>query len=661
MVCAITLSFAGVAVASGENLFADLSFNLINETAHVPVYPVTFGVGSGEGTLTATANNDTIYSGSEVEEGSVIVFSAMPSYGYQVTNWTVNNSSTGLADPIYMIINHQAAVDVRVLFEAIPIVSKPPEVDNIEVYTSPGKTNYTEGETLDLTGLVITLIKSDTNTENVDFENFKDKGISVSPENGTELSVRNEQVRITHTASRETAIQTITVNAVTVDHMDIKTFPRVIYTAGETLDLTGMVITLTRSDTSTEDVAFENFAVEGISVSPENGTNLEEGVTQVIITHTDSGINMTQAVTVSAASVPVAGINVTGSGNSTKVEKGKTLQVSATVFPADASNKNIQWTVAGIKGTATITQAGLLTGTGEGTVTVTATAVDGSGEAGSLNITVTEAPSITTPASGGAGGSGGGSQTTGENDENIALKDYSIKYIMKDTETVFEFRNENNSILSIGFTTRLNGGQTKTMIEMLKGTSTLVRKAAPGKVYRNVNIWVGDGKITQNLMSDATITFKVEKSWMSENGIDAASIRMCRYNSGAWAQLPTSMTGEDETYVYYNAQTPNFSAFAISSMSEKDLQAVSVSTQEGSSSSLDEEGAQMSAADNQALGADNAVSQEPQSSGTITFLLVLAGISVIGVLSYRYKDNLSQIRMQLGNPDGKRYRRLKRI
>ena len=246
---------------------------------------------------------------------------------------------------------------------------------------------------------------------------------------------------------------------------------------------------------------------------------------------------------------------MTGSGNSTTVVKGKTLQMNAAVFPANASNKDIKWTVAGIKGTATITQAGLLTGTGAGIVTVTATAVDGSGEAGSLNITVTEAPSMTTPVSGGAGGSGGGSQTTGENDENIALKDYSIEYTQRDTETVFEFRNENNSILSIGFTTRLNGRQTKTMIEMLKGTSTLVRKAAPGKVYRNVNIWVGDGKITQNLMSDATITFNVEKSWMSENGMDAASIRMCRYNSGTWSQLPTSMTGEDETYVYYVAQT----------------------------------------------------------------------------------------------------------
>ena len=168
-------------------------------------------------------------------KSSVIVFSATPSAGYQVTNWALNDSLTGLADPVYTITNLQASVDVRVLFEAIPVISKPPEVDDIEIYTPPEKTNYTEGETLDLTGLVITLIKSDTSTENVAFENFTDKGISVKPRNGTELGVGIEQVRITHTASKETAIQAITVNTVTVDHMTIKTSPKVIYAAGEPL------------------------------------------------------------------------------------------------------------------------------------------------------------------------------------------------------------------------------------------------------------------------------------------------------------------------------------------------------------------------------------------------------------------------------------------
>jgi PGF-pre-PGF domain-containing protein len=293
-----------------------------------------------------------------------------------------------------------------------------------------------------------------------------------------------------------------------------------------------------------------------------------------------------------------------------------------------------------------------------GTYTVTLTVKNGNGtfstsKAGYITVTAV----TPTTSSGGGGGSGG--QSTGEKYENIELKDYSIKYVLRDTETMFEFTKEVNSIVGIGFTARLNGGQTKTVIEMLKSTSTMVNKAAPGTVYKNVNIWVGDGKTTPDLLSDARIMFKVEKDWIAGNSIDPASIRMFRYNSGSWAQLPTSRTGEDDVYVYYIAQTPGFSAFAISSIGKEEQQVVSGSNQQGSPSQSGDS-AQMSTEDSQTPEAGNAVSPEAKSSGSFVFLLVLAGISALGVLGYRYKDQLSQVRTQLGNPDGKRYRRVKR-
>ncbi|MDK2912370.1 MAG: hypothetical protein PWR29_1327, partial [Methanolobus sp.] len=261
----------------------------------------------------------------------------------------------------------------------------------------------------------------------------------------------------------------------------------------------------------------------------------------------------------------------------------------------------------------------------------------------------------TTASSGGGGG--GGSQNTGEKNENIELKDYSIKYVLKDTETLFEFTKEGNSILSLGYTASLNGGQTKTIIEMLKGTSTLVSKAAPGIVYKNMNIWVGDGKAPA-MLSDARIVFRVEKTWLSENRIDPASIRMFRYSGGSWNQLPTSMTGEDDTYVYYLARTPGFSAFAISGINEAQQAASTGAQQELSLSN--EESAQMSTADSKTSEISDAVSQEAQSAGSFTLLLVIAAITALGVLSYRHRDYLSQVRMQLGNPDGKRYRRIRK-
>ena len=45
----------------------------------------------------------------------------------------------------------------------------------------------------------------------------------------------------------------------------------------------------------------------------------------------------------------------------TTVENGKTLQMTATVYPENATNKNVQWSVESITGDATISETGLLT------------------------------------------------------------------------------------------------------------------------------------------------------------------------------------------------------------------------------------------------------------------------------------------------------------
>ncbi|WP_256621750.1 PGF-pre-PGF domain-containing protein [Methanolobus chelungpuianus] len=491
---------------------------------------------------------------------------------------------------------------------------------------------------------------------------FNSITVRSGPGKSIETSVQPPEEVYTFTMPEKAVTVTVVledspVSIITVTGVEAVNLPtKENYIEGETLNLSGLLVRLIRSDGSTVDVAHSEFAANGLTTIPSNGDTLSTANTTITIAHADRA-TATLTIKVNAAPVPVTQIVVTGSGNSTTVEKGKTLQMSAAVLPESANNKNVVWSVVKGSGTASVSSTtGLLTGTGAGTVTVVATAADGSGVQGALNITITEAQSATTASSGGGGG--GGSQNTGEKNENIELKDYSIKYVLKDTETLFEFAKEGNSVISLGYTASLNGGQTKTVIEMLKGTSTLVNKAAPGTVYKNVNIWVGDGKAPA-MLSDARIMFRVEKSWLSENRIDPANIRMCRYNSGSWAQLPTSMTGEDDTYVYYLARTPGFSAFAISSISEAQ-QAASTGIQQGSSSLQEEGSTHMSTADSKAPGAPNTVSQEAQSAGSFMLLLIIAVTTAVGILSYRHRDYLSQVRMQLGNPDGKRYRRLKK-
>jgi uncharacterized protein YjdB len=91
-------------------------------------------------------------------------------------------------------------------------------------------------------------------------------------------------------------------------------------------------------------------------------------------------------------SISVASITVTDAGSVTTVVNGSTLQMSAAVLPANATNPAVTWSVTNGTGSATINSSGLFTATGAGTVTVGATAADGSGVTGAKQITVSPVP-----------------------------------------------------------------------------------------------------------------------------------------------------------------------------------------------------------------------------------------------------------------------------
>ncbi|WP_319506679.1 Ig-like domain-containing protein [uncultured Methanolobus sp.] len=276
-----------------------------------------------------------------------------------------------------------------------------------------------------------------------------------------------------------------------------------------------------------------------------------------------------------------------------------------------------------------------------------------------VTITVTKGPSTssTTTSSSGGGGGGGGSLSSGEKYENILLKDYVLKAVVKDSETVFSFYKENNSIVSVSFTSKLNGGQTKAVIEMLVDTSSQVSSSAPGDVYKNMNIYV-DTKLGSDSIGNSKINFKVEKGWIDDNDIDLSTITLCRYSSSTWVQLPTEMTGEDESYYYFTSTTPGFSPFAISSIVPS-LIAEESTAKEAVSSSYDAEETVMSTED--AVPVESTTDTSQKSSSTLPFIYIIAliGIVVIGAFGYKKRDYYEKVRLQIGNPDGKRYRRVK--
>jgi uncharacterized protein YjdB len=137
---------------------------------------------------------------------------------------------------------------------------------------------------------------------------------------------------------------------------------------------------------------------------------------QNFITRAEAVVVLNQAIGIEPQPVTqsITSITVTGAGDANTVKKGSTLQMSAAVLPANATDKSVTWSLTNGTGTATIAEAGLLTGTGLGTVTVKATANDGSGVSGTEQITVTAATS-----SGGGGGSGNG----GDDSDTVSVSE----------------------------------------------------------------------------------------------------------------------------------------------------------------------------------------------------------------------------------------------
>ncbi len=84
-------------------------------------------------------------------------------------------------------------------------------------------------------------------------------------------------------------------------------------------------------------------------------------------------------------SIAVTGVSLNKS--SVSLDGGGTYQLSATVSPSNATNKNVTWSSSN-NGVAIVNASGLVTAVSNGTATITATAADGSGKKATCSVTV---------------------------------------------------------------------------------------------------------------------------------------------------------------------------------------------------------------------------------------------------------------------------------
>lgn len=178
-------------------------------------------------------------------------------------------------------------------------------------------------------------------------------------------------------------------------------------------------------------------------------------------------------------------------------------------------------------------------------------------------------PNINTGGGGFSTGSsgGGGGGISGENYSNIELKERVSLHLYKDKITLYKFEQTKSiPVRLISITGNINAGEIITTVELLRDKSSLLQgnESAPGTVFRNINIWVGGaGFATSKNIQKAVINFRVDKAWIESNQFANSDIKLVRWDGKEWVMLETKEVAGDNTHVYFEAKTVEFSHFAI--------------------------------------------------------------------------------------------------
>jgi uncharacterized protein YjdB len=122
----------------------------------------------------------------------------------------------------------------------------------------------------------------------------------------------------------------------------------------------------------------------GVVTATDNGI-----ITARATANDGSGVYGTLDITISGQIVPVTGVNVSGTDGAVTINmNNKKLQLRATVFPLNATNKTVTWSLVNGAGLAAINSTGLVTAIDNGVVTAKAIANDGSGIYGLMDIPI---------------------------------------------------------------------------------------------------------------------------------------------------------------------------------------------------------------------------------------------------------------------------------
>jgi len=246
------------------------------------------------------------------------------------------------------------------------------------VTLAPATANVNIGATQQLTA---TVAPANASNRNVSWSS-SDSSIASVSNAGLVTAYRAGTARITVRTDDggRTATSAITVTFVPVTGVTL-TPANVALLAGAVLQLNA---TLAPANASNRDLLWTS-SDNSVAVVSSNGllAGIRAGTATITVTTVDGARTATSAVSVTA--VPVTGVTLTPV--STTIHAGASQQLTATVVPANASERSVIWSSSNTR-VATISNTGLVTAIRAGTATITVRTVDGARTAKSA-VTVT--------------------------------------------------------------------------------------------------------------------------------------------------------------------------------------------------------------------------------------------------------------------------------
>ena len=217
-------------------------------------------------------------------------------YADSSTAVVTSQCKTSVANGTKLSLQGTQTISVSYLYNGITkytsfTITVAPSLASIAVTTEPTTASYTVGDELDLTGIAVTATYSDNTTADVT------SSCTFDPDDGDTLSTAGTQsIYITYEENgyQKSTATGVTVVASVLDYITVTTEPTTTtYTQGDTLDLTGLVVTATYESTYTADVT------SNCVFSPENGDTLSTtGEVTVSIAYSENDVTKITTFTV---------------------------------------------------------------------------------------------------------------------------------------------------------------------------------------------------------------------------------------------------------------------------------------------------------------------------------------------------------------------------